>query len=128
MTEIIKIGVFGITGTMLAVFVKQSKPEYFHYIGVGLALYLFTIGFRYFHVMVQKIQEIKQLLGENGIYINTLLKVVGITYVSELSSALCKDAGLVTVATQIEMIGKISVLLAGIPIFLSVISQISQFA
>ena len=53
-----------------------------------------------------------------------LMKVVGITYLCEFSVGMCKDAGFTAVADQIEILGKLSVLFAGLPILLAVIRQI----
>ena len=127
MAEIVKIGVIGILGTLAAVIFKQSKPEYSTYIGIGLALLLFGYGFKVLSVVWDKMLLLQDLMGDNGVYLSTLLKVVGITYVCEFSSGVCKDAGFAAVAAQIEIIGKISVLAAGIPVFMTVIAQIKEF-
>jgi stage III sporulation protein AD len=52
------------------------------------------------------------------------MKVVGITYLCEFSAGICKDAGFAAVSDQIEILGKLSVLFAGLPILLTVIRQI----
>ena len=46
-------------------------------------------------------------------YIGTLLKMVGITYAAEFSSGICKDAGYQTVASQIEIFSKLTILALG---------------
>ena len=56
-----------------------------------------------------------------------MLKVIGITYVCEFSSGVCRDAGYQAVAGQIEVLGKLTVMFAGLPILFAVIEQIHGF-
>ena len=56
-----------------------------------------------------------------------LLKMIGITYVAEFSANLCKDAGYQAVAGQIEMFGKLSILVISMPVLLALLDTISQF-
>ena len=63
-------------------------------------------------------------LDQEGEYIRILLKVTGITYVCEYSAGICKDAGYSSLSGQIEILGKLSVLTAGLPILMAVIGEI----
>ena len=56
-----------------------------------------------------------------------MLKVIGITYICEFSSGICKDAGYQSVAGQIEILGKLTVMFSGLPILFAVIEQIQSF-
>ncbi len=55
------------------------------------------------------------------------MKVIGITYICEFASGICKDAGYGSVAGQIEILGKLSVIFAGLPILFAVMEQIRNF-
>ena len=71
--------------------------------------------------------RIRSYLGSGQGYLSILLKVIGITYICEFSSGICKDAGYQAVAGQIEVLGKLSVMFAGLPILFAVIEQIQGF-
>ena len=60
-------------------------------------------------------------------YFKILLKIIGITYIAEFASDLCKDAGYATIAGQIQMFGKLSVLAAGIPVLTALLETIRGF-
>ena len=60
-------------------------------------------------------------------YVAVLLKMIGITYVAEFSSNLCKDAGYQAAAGQIEMFAKLSILALSMPVLLALLETISQF-
>ena len=74
--------------------------------------------------MLEEFRGLQQYLGDSKGYLGILMKVVGITYLCEFSDGICKDAGFSSVSDQLEILGKLSVLFAGLPILLSVIRQI----
>lgn len=77
--------------------------------------------------MFQQFGQLQQYVSANREYLNILLKMIGITYICEFSAGICKDAGYQTVAGQIEILGKLSVMFAGLPILFAVIEQIQSF-
>ncbi len=127
MGEVIKIGMLGITGVLFALLFKSEKQEYTHYIGFGAALLIFYYVAQSLFSMVDRFQILKEYVSGGENYLGTLLKVVGITYICEFSAGICKDAGFSSVAGQIEVLGKLSVMFAGLPILLAVIEQIQGF-
>ena len=46
-------------------------------------------------------------------YLTVLVKIIGITYIGQFSSAICKDAGYQMIGTQIDLFCKLSVKLFG---------------
>lgn len=126
MSEIIKVGVLGIIGVLLAVHFKSSKPEYGMYIGFAIGILIFCYGLRQAQAVIGQFELVTGYLGGAKGYLTVLLRVIGITYICEFSSTICKDAGFGAVADQIEILGKLSVMFAGIPILFAVIEQIQS--
>lgn len=124
MTEIIKVALIGIIGVLAANWFKANKAEYSGPFIVGIGFMIFGFAFRQVALFLEQFAGITTLLGENAGYLNSLLKVVGITYICEFAASLCKDSGYQTMAGQIEILGKLSVVMAGLPILLAVIEQI----
>lgn len=124
MTEVIKIGMLGIVGVLLAIQFKSLKAEYSLYIGFGLAILVFGYVLRQVEAVMSQIAFVRKYLGDAQGYLSILLKVIGITYICEFSAGICKDAGFHSVAEQIEILGKLSVLFAGLPILFAVMEQI----
>lgn len=63
----------------------------------------------------------------NQTYLTALLKMAGITYIAELASGLCRDAGYSSMGTQIEMFGKLSILAVSAPIVLALFETLESF-
>lgn len=126
--EIIRIGMLGVAGVMLALQFKSGKPEYGLYLGAGICLIIFTFSISGLRALLERIREIQGALSGSTDYLGFLFKAVGITYVCEFCASICKDAGYGAVAGQIEIFGKLSVLLMGIPVLAAVIENINAIA
>ena len=57
-----------------------------------------------------------------------LTTMIGITYVAQFASEICKDAGYGAVGTQIEMFGKLSILAMSLPVLTTLLTVIEEFA
>jgi len=120
----IRFCLFALLGVFLAVLFKNGRPEYGLLIGLFISLFLFGKGIGLLESAWEGLLRVKALLGVSFDYIVTLFKVVGLTYVCDISGNMCKDAGYGAVASQIEILGKLSVLVSGFPILLSLMESL----
>lgn len=128
MAVIIKVGVLGIVGVLLAVQFKAQRPEYGILIGFGISIVIFCYSLGQVEAVIAQFDRLKTYLGSAQGYLFILLKVIGITYICEFSAGICKDAGFGAVSDQIEILGKLSVIFAGLPVLFAVIEQIQGLA
>lgn len=127
MEAMIKVGIVGILGIMTAIQFKAVKPEYATYIGVAIGLLIFGYTVQQLKTMISSLSWLGTLFEGSGGYLSILMKVIGITYLCEFCAGICKDAGYGAIADQIEVLGKLSVMFAGLPILLAVIEQIQGY-
>lgn len=127
MTEIVKIGFLGIAGVLLAIQFKGTKAEYATYIGLAVSIIIFCFSMRQMETITEQFLKIRTYLNGSERYLSILFKVIGITYICEFSADICRDAGYQAVAGQIEVLGKLTVMFAGLPILFAVIEQIQSF-
>lgn len=125
--NIIQVGILGVAGILLAVQLKQEKTEVAVYLSIVISLLIFFGILDSLEVLVATVREISTYIKIDSSYIMTLIKMLGITYVAEFSSGLCKDAGYSAIATQIEMFGKITILVLSLPILLALLQTIQEF-
>ena len=121
---IIKIAILAITGAFLTAQLKNLKPEYGQVLLIARGVFLFFFAVSYLDAIRQMIERITAMITIPKSYIAILLKMTGIAYVCEFASNLCKDAGCQTIGSQVEMIGKLSMLLISIPIITSLTDTI----
>lgn len=127
MTEIVKIGFLGIAGVLLAIQFRGTKAEYATYIGLAVSILIFCFSMRQMGTITEQFLKIRTYLNGSERYLSILFKVIGITYICEFSADICRDAGYQAVACQIEVLGKLTVMFAGLPILFAVIEQIQSF-
>lgn len=123
----LQIGLLGVAGTLLAIQFKGGKSEYGIYICAGISLIIFFYILSRLAAVLDIMEEIAGYIDLAPTYTGMLIKMLGITYVAEFSSAICRDAGYQTVAQQIEIFGKIVVLVLGLPVILALLEMIRNF-
>lgn len=124
---IMKIAMIGIAGVLLAIQLKQYKAEYAIYMTIAVSIFILFQIVGHLEVVIRTVQEIEQLVQVDIAYIGTLLKILGITYIAEFASGICKDCGYQTIASQIEMFSKLTILVLSIPILLTLLNTIQGF-
>ncbi|MFZ5641387.1 MAG: stage III sporulation protein AD, partial [Bacillota bacterium] len=56
----------------------------------------------------------------NLLYMETVMKIIGIAYIAEFGAQICRDAGEGAVAGEIEFAAKVIVMVLAIPIIVAV--------
>ena len=125
--NIVQIGVLGIAGALLAIQLKQQKAEFSIYLCVRISLLIFFSIFNYLEIIIETMQEVAAPNYLDNKYITTLLKMLGVTYVAEFASGICKDAGYQTIASQIEIFSKLTILVLSLPILVALLQTIQNF-
>lgn len=123
----VRVAMIGIVGILMALQLKSMKPEYSAYLCLGISLLIFSFVADKLQVIIDGLLAVQDCLPLNAGYIQTLMKIIGITYIAEFASDLCKDAGYQTIAGQIQIFGKLSVLAVSIPILTALLDTIRTF-
>ncbi|MDX8291102.1 MULTISPECIES: stage III sporulation protein AD [Metabacillus] len=122
--EIIQIVGLGLVATFLALIVKEQKPTYAFMlvVFVGCVIFLFLVdGVSQIITMIEKIALNANI---NMMYVETILKIIGIAYIAEFGAQITKDAGQGAIASKIELGGKIIILAMAVPILTVIIETI----
>lgn len=123
----IKIAVIGVVAAILAAWIKTIKAEYALWITLAAGLFLGFSAILKLEMIVSELYFLQEYFSAYGSYFKLLIKIVGITYLAEFAAALCKDAGANTLASQIELFGKLSILVLCMPIMTSLLETIDYF-
>lgn len=123
----VKIAAIGVIAAMLALQFKSEKAEYGIYISLAACMLIFGMGVSKLEIIMNTLEKIQSYLGIHKMYFDILVKIIGITYLSELASSLCKDAGHGAIANQIELVGKLTVLSISMPILMALLDTINDF-
>ncbi|PWJ52209.1 SpoIIIAC/SpoIIIAD family protein [Faecalicatena contorta] len=125
--SMIQIGAIGVIGALLSIQLKSGKSEYGVYMSVAISILIFACIVDRLELFVKAVAQVNQFIKIDTSYIATMLKMVGITYIAEFSSSVCKDAGYQTIAVQIEIFSKLTILALGMPVLLALLETIREF-
>ena len=124
--DIIKVIAIGLITVVTTIILKQIKPEMALFVSIAGGLFiLFTIVdnvtnvFDSFRLLVNK-------TGINTSIFKSVLKVVGIGYLTEFGANVCLDAGSNSIADKIMFSGKIAILILCMPIITNLIEMIVE--
>ena len=125
--DLIKVSVLGIAGIFLGIFLKETKVQYSMYVSIAICVSLNGYSISKLISLIGDIREIQEYIPLNSEYITTLMKILGISYLGQFSASLCKDAGYNSIAGQIELFCKLSIMVVSMPILLVLLETIGGF-
>lgn len=129
--DILKISVLGAAGVLLGILLKDRAPEYVSLVTMGIGLVILGLVVGKISYLFQSLERLKQSLKQSlpidGSYITTLLKMIGITYIGQFSSGICRDAGYSSTGAQIELFCRLSVMVLSMPVLLALLDTIQGF-
>lgn len=123
----VKIAVIGLVSMFLCIILGSIKKEYGILLAVVSSILIAFFGISKLEVISGAIKELQDFIGINGAYMSILLKMIGIAYIAEFASSLCKDAGQGAIAGQIDFVGKLTMLVVSLPILQSLLETLGEY-
>ena len=125
--DIIRVSMLGMCGVIMGFFLKGTRAEYTAFITMGIGIMILGLAVGKLEYLFQTLGNLQKSISVDQEYFYTLIKMVGITYIGQFSSAICKDAGYQTIGTQIDLFCKLSVMVLSMPVLLAILDTISEF-
>lgn len=124
--EIIQVAGLGIVAAVLSLVIKQQRPELAFMLSLfaGVIIFLFLIG--KIADVLQVLRDLAERSNLNIVFFKTILKVIGIAYIAEFAAQVVRDAGEESIASKIELAGKILILFMAIPIITVIIETVMK--
>lgn len=124
--EIIQIVGLGLIATILILVVKEQKPLFAFLIATtaGIVIFMFVIG--KIGAVIQVLERMADSSGMDEIHLKTILKIIGIAYIAEFGAQIVRDAGQDSIASKIELAGKVLILVLAVPIISIIIETVMK--
>ena len=122
--DIVKIAMIGLAGVMLALMLRQQKSEYALYISLAAALLILVFSAGRLAAVMETIQKIEAYIRIDSAMVKILVKMIGITYVAEFATGICRDAGFGALGNQIEMFARLSLMAVSVPVLLALLETV----
>jgi stage III sporulation protein AD len=122
--DIVQIVGLGFVVTLLILIIKRDRPEIAMQLSLALTAIVLLLMLAKINVVLNLFRDLAEKANINQLYLNTILKIIGIAYITEFGAQICKDAGEGAIAGKIEFAGKVMVMVLAIPIITLVIDTI----
>lgn len=124
--DVLKIAVLAVSGVLLALMLKQVKPEYSAVLSMAVCICIFLFLLTKLQAVFGYLEQLEAKVTIDGVYLDTILKMLGISYITQFASDLCRDAGYSAVSSQIELFARVSVLFLSFPVLLALVEMIGE--
>lgn len=125
--EVVKIVMLGMTGVVLALFLKETKPEYSLYLSLAVGICIFTFMAQKLSYLLDSVLKIQEYVPVDTKYLTILLKMIGAAYIGQFSASICKVAGYGAIGNQIEIFVKLYIMVLSMPVLLALMEAIYGF-
>lgn len=122
----IRVAVAGLVTVFLCIMIKPLKSEYAALLSITACIMIFFLIISRLSAILESFSRITSSIGLKDSYMGLMLKIIGIAYIGEFASNVCKDAGYQAVSGQIEMVGKITILSMSLPVFLAILNTVEE--
>ncbi len=116
----------GLVLGMFLVFLRPRVPVLAMQLSLAAAAFLLFLVLDHMLPLLTLIDDLGARAGLNRFYIQTVFRVVGMAYVTELGANVCRDAGESALAAQVELAGRVFILIMAVPLILAVLEILSR--
>jgi stage III sporulation protein AD len=122
--DIVKIIGVAFLAVIVIVILKQYKPEFAMYVSIlaGAIIILMSVG--KVEGIINLLTSIANSTQVNGQFLEILLKITGIAFLTEFAVSVCKDSGETAIASKVDLGGKIIIIAISVPIISSLLETV----
>lgn len=122
-----QIVAFALIAAFLAVVLRERKPIFSMMIATVAGVLIFLRVAGYLSSILDFLADMTLRANISLIYLNTLLKIIGIAYIAEFGAQICRDAGESVIAGKVEFAGKLLIMVMALPLLAAVLETILKF-
>ncbi|MBQ8535944.1 MAG: stage III sporulation protein AD [Clostridia bacterium] len=126
--EAVKLAGFSIAAAMLALTVKRQQPPLGMALSLAAGTMLLLWAARQLGSVVETASQLLAQASLQGEMLKMLMKVLGISYLTEFAAQTCREAGEEGIAQKVTLAGKVMVLGLAMPIAGALVKLILSLA
>lgn len=123
----VQIALLGVITVLFAIQFRGQKTEYEVLVCICGGVIILGFALNKMSGIMRGIRQIQSYSGMDNTHYLILMKIIGITYLSEFASDICKDTGHASVGNYVELAGKLSILAVSMPVILALLDTIRMF-
>ncbi|MBE7038550.1 MAG: stage III sporulation protein AD [Ruminococcaceae bacterium] len=120
--DIARISVVAVITVLLIAVIKPNKKEFAITLSIIFGIFSFWFVFSYLKTIIETINFVLEKINLDVTIFSIIIKIIFVAYICEFASNICRDAGEVSIATKLELCGKIIIVYMSLPIVEAVIN------
>jgi len=125
--DMFQSALFGVVAALLAVQLRSLQEEYRLFVILAAGILFAGLVLDKIAGFVEGIREIQRYVAIDTVYMDCILKMLGITCIAEFSAGICRDSGHDALAEQISLLARLSILSFSMPVVLAILESIRNF-
>lgn len=126
--DIVKVIGIGFIALIISIITKQYKPEFSIYISIMAGVIIIFLVIDKMTGIINLLTNLSKKAGINAEYLSILLKITGISILTEFAVSICQDAGENAIAKKMDFGGKIIIISISIPIISALLEVIMKIS
>lgn len=110
-----------IVTTAICILIKQYRPEFAMVASLCCGALIFGLIILNLTPAFDTIRELMDRLNLDNQYTRTIIKALGVCYITQLAADTCRDADQTAIAGKVELAGKVMIILLSLPLFKSLL-------
>lgn len=115
-----------VIGVLLAIKLKSLNSPLWVYLSLALSIFVLFYILNRLGFVLDFLDDVMGDIGLESGYFEILIKIVGISYLCEFASNICRESGFLAVASQIEIGGKMTMMVMSMPILMAIVETITS--
>ena len=106
-----------IVTALFSLLLKQYKPEFSLAVSVLGTVFVFSLILAQMIPLFSTVRGIMARANFSDGYVKIILKALGISYIAEIGTEICRESGHLALASKVELAGRTAILIIAIPMF-----------
>ena len=122
--QIFQVIGLAILGAVLLAFLRQTRSDLAVVLSAALGIVIFLMVVSNLAYFVEVMSDLAAKAGVNRLYLDTVLRVIGVAYLASFGGQVCRDAGEGDLATKVELAGKGLILAMSVPLMFALLDLV----
>jgi stage III sporulation protein AD len=122
--QILQIIGIGIVAAVIIIVLRTQRPEIALQASIVTGMVIFLLLASKISAVVEVLESFADRADIKPVYFTAVLKITGIAYITEFGAEVCKDAGEGSIASKIELAGKVTIVALAVPIITSLLDLV----
>lgn len=122
--DVLKLAAVAITALCAIMILKNYRPELAVLAGIAAGISILAYGVKTASGAAQAANSLMNRYGLDAEGMKTVIKMIGIAYIAQFCADTCRDCGESSLAGKVELVGRLMLVTAAIPLVMSTIEAI----